>query len=154
MEPERDWQVTGPSGTRAQRVGDHVASATQLLQQSRRAVERLRARAELAHRRSDRTNRRIQEAHGLIQAAQRSSIEAVDRYMLVKQRELAATWPRWTCTSRRPSSRGGWATQSGRPRPAPRPSGRGSGTGWPSRSRPSSRRGSRGRPARRRRLAA
>ena len=38
MEHEHEWRVTGPSGTLAQRVGDHVASANQLLQQSRRAV--------------------------------------------------------------------------------------------------------------------
>lgn len=44
MEHEHERRVTGPSGTLAQRVGDHVASANQLLQQSRRAVERLRAR--------------------------------------------------------------------------------------------------------------
>ena len=61
MEHEDEWQVTGPSGTLAQRVGDHVASANQLLQQSRRGVDRLRARTELAYRRIDRTNWRIEE---------------------------------------------------------------------------------------------
>jgi hypothetical protein len=154
MEHEDEWQVTGPSGTLAQRVGDHVASANQLLQQSRRAVDRLRARTELAYRRIDRTNRRIEEARGLTGSTQRSSAGAVSRFMLVKQRELAPTWPRRSCMSRRPSSRSGWATRGGRPRPAPGPSGRGSGTAWPRRSWPSTRRGLRARPARRGRLAA
>jgi chromosome segregation ATPase len=90
MEHEHEWRVTGPSGTLAQRVGDHVASANQLLQQSRRAVERLRARTELAHRRIDRTNRRIQEARGSVRALPRSSSDAMDRFLLVKERELTA----------------------------------------------------------------
>jgi hypothetical protein len=90
MEQERKWQVTNPSGTLAQRVGDHVASANQRLQQSRRAVERLRARTELAHCRIDRTNRRLQEARGSLRAVRRSSTEAMNRFLLIKRRELAA----------------------------------------------------------------
>ena len=90
LEHEHAGQVTGPSGTLAHRVGDHVASAHQLLQQSRRAVERLRARAEVAHRRIDRTNRRLQEARGSGRAVARSSSDAMDRFLLAKQRELTA----------------------------------------------------------------
>ena len=89
MEHERDWQVTGPNGTLAS--GRRPCRVRhQLLQQSRGAVERVRARTELARRRIDRSNRRIQEAGGSLRAVRGPSSEAMDRFLMIKQRELAA----------------------------------------------------------------
>jgi hypothetical protein len=62
MEQDRERAVTGPSGTLADRVGDHVAAANQLLRQSRQAVERLTVRVEQTHRRVEQTLRRVQDA--------------------------------------------------------------------------------------------
>jgi hypothetical protein len=90
MERDREWQVSGPSGTLAQRVGDHVAAANELLQESRREVERLRARTEQAHRRVERTFRRVQKANLSARALRRFTAQTVDRFRKVKQRELAA----------------------------------------------------------------
>lgn len=90
MTNEGERQVAGPSGTLAERVGDHVASADLLLLQSSQAVERVRARVQQTHARVERTFRRVQEATGGVRAAQRSTATAVERFLQIKQRELAA----------------------------------------------------------------
>ena len=87
---EGDRQVTGPSGTLAERVGDHVASADRLLLQSSQVVERVRARVQQTHGRVERTLWRVQEAAGEVRAVQRSTTGAVERFLQIKQRELAA----------------------------------------------------------------
>jgi hypothetical protein len=89
IERDRAWQVTGPSGTLVDRVGDHVATANKLLRDSHEVVERLRARVEQTHRRVERTFRRVQEA-AAGQALRRSASDASDRFLEIKQRELAA----------------------------------------------------------------
>jgi chromosome segregation ATPase len=90
MASEGERQVTGPSGPLAQRVGDHVGSADLLLRQSHAAVERVRARVRQTHRRVERTSRRVEEAAGGVRAVQRSTAGAVERFLQIKQRELAA----------------------------------------------------------------
>jgi hypothetical protein len=90
MDGDGGSQVTGPSGHLAQRLGDHVASANELLQQSHQAVERVRARVYQAHRRVERTFRRVQDAAVAAQAAQRAAGRASERFLQIKQRELAA----------------------------------------------------------------
>jgi len=90
MASEGERQVTGPGGTLAQRAGDHVGSADLLLRQSHEAVERVRARVQQTHRRIERTSRRVEEAAGGVRAAQRSTAGAVERFLQIKQRELAA----------------------------------------------------------------
>jgi hypothetical protein len=90
MASEGERQVTGPSGTLAERVGDHVGSADLLLRQSHEAVERVRARVQQTHGRVERTSRRVEEAAGGVGAVQRSTAGAVERFLQIKQRELAA----------------------------------------------------------------
>ena len=85
-----EWQVTGPSGALVERVGDQVASANQLVQQSHEAVERVRARVQQTHRRVERTYWRVQDAAGAARAARRSATGAAERFLQIKQRELAA----------------------------------------------------------------
>jgi hypothetical protein len=90
MASEGERQVTGPGGTLAQRVGDHVGSADLLLRQSHEAVERVRARVQQTHRRVEQTFRRVQEAAGGVLAAQGFATEVTERFRQIKQRELAA----------------------------------------------------------------
>ena len=90
MASEGERQVTGPSGTLAERVGDHVALADLLLLQSYQAVERVRARVQQTHGRVERTLWRVQEAAGEVRAVERPTTVAVERFLQIKQRELAA----------------------------------------------------------------
>lgn len=90
MAGEGERQVSGPSGTLAKRVGDHLGSADLLLRQSHEAVERVRARVRQTHRRVERTFRRVGAAAVGVRAVQRSTAGAVERFLQIKQRELAA----------------------------------------------------------------
>ena len=90
MERDRDRPLMGPSGTLAERVGDHVASANRLLEDSHEAVERLRARTEQTHRRVERTFQRVQEAVSAARLVHRTTAKASDRFLEIKRRELAA----------------------------------------------------------------
>jgi hypothetical protein len=90
VERGREQPVTGPGGTLAQRVGDHVAEADQLLSRSHQAVERVTARVQLTQQRVQRTYQQIQEVAEAAQLAHRSTAEAAERFLKVKQRELAA----------------------------------------------------------------
>jgi hypothetical protein len=82
--------VTGPGGTLAQRVGDHVAAAELLIRQSHEAVERVSARVQQTHRRVQHTYRQVQEVADAAQLTHRSTAGAADRFLQIKQRELAA----------------------------------------------------------------
>jgi hypothetical protein len=90
MASEGERQVAGPSGPLAERVGDHVASADLLVRQSHEAVERVRARVQQTHGWVKRTLWRVQEAAGGVRAVQRATTEATERFLQIKQRELAA----------------------------------------------------------------
>ena len=90
MNSDPGSQVTGPSGTLAQRVEEHVASADRLIEQSHQAIVRIRARIQQTDRRVQRTFHRVRDAAGAALAVQQSANGADQRYLRAKQRELAA----------------------------------------------------------------
>jgi hypothetical protein len=83
-------QAMGPNGRLALQVGDHVAAAERLIEQSTRAIERVRARMRQTDRQVQRTSHRVQDAAGMARVAERPVAGAGDRYLRAKQRELAA----------------------------------------------------------------
>jgi hypothetical protein len=82
--------ATGPSGLLAQRVGDHVASADRLIQQSHQLIAQIKDRMRQTDRRVGRTLHRVRDAAGLARVVERSAGGAEQRYLRAKQRELAA----------------------------------------------------------------
>jgi hypothetical protein len=97
MASEGEQQVTGPgrdarpAGRGSCRVRRPAAAAVPSgMRQSHQVVERVRARAQQTHRRVERTFRRVEEAAGGVRAVQRSTAGAVERFLQIKQRELAA----------------------------------------------------------------
>jgi hypothetical protein len=89
MDSDPGSQAIGPSGL-AQRVGDHVAAADRLIEQSHEAIGRVRAEIQQTDRLVARTFSRIRDAVGAGQAAKRARTGAEERYLQAKQRELAA----------------------------------------------------------------
>ena len=90
MERDGERPVTGPGGALAERVGEHVAAAELLIRQSHQAVERVTARVQQTQRRVVHTYQQVQEVADAAQLAHRFSAGAVDRFLQVKRRELAA----------------------------------------------------------------
>ena len=83
-------QAMGPSGRPTPGVGEHIAAADRLIEQSTRAIERAKAEIEQTDRRVERTFHRIRDAAGAGRLAERSVTGAEERYLRAKQRELAA----------------------------------------------------------------
>ena len=90
MENEPGPQRTGPSGLLTQRVGDHVAAADRLIEQSHELIAQIRDRVQQTDRRVDRTFHRVRDAAGMARVAERPATGADERYLRAKQRELAA----------------------------------------------------------------
>ena len=90
MNSNPESQATGPSGLLTQRVGDHVASADRLIEQSQQLIAQIRDRIEQTDDRVDRTFHLVRDAAGAARLAERSATGAEERYLRAKQRELAA----------------------------------------------------------------
>jgi hypothetical protein len=90
MNSDPGSHATGPRGAFTQRVGEHVASADRLIEESHQAIVRLRTRIQQTDRRVQRTFHRVRDAAGAARVAQRSADGADQRYLRAKQRELAA----------------------------------------------------------------
>jgi hypothetical protein len=90
MNSDAGSQVTGPSGTLAERAGEHVASADRLIEQSRQAVARIKAHVQQTDRRVQRTFHRVRDAAGAARTTEPFATDAEERYLRAKQRELAA----------------------------------------------------------------
>jgi len=67
-----------------------VASAERLIRQSHQAVDRVSDRIQQTHRRVQRTYQQVQDLAAAAQLTHRSVVGASDRFIQVKQRELAA----------------------------------------------------------------
>ena len=90
METEPGPRRMGPSGLLTRRVGDHVASADRLIQQSQQLIARIRDHVQQTDRRVDRIFHRVRDAAGMAGLAERAATGAGARYLGAKQRELAA----------------------------------------------------------------
>jgi hypothetical protein len=90
MNSDPDSQATDPSGLLTQRVGNHVASAERLIQQSHQLIARIRDRMQQTDRRGERTIHWVRDAAGVERVAERFATGAEERYLRAKQRELAA----------------------------------------------------------------
>jgi hypothetical protein len=106
MNSDPGSQVTGPGGTPARRVGEHVASADRLIEQSHQAIVRIRARIQQTDRRVQRAFHRVRDAAGAALVAQRPASGAEERFL---RGPSSASWPptsvRSGGTTRRPSCR-------------------------------------------------
>ena len=90
MDSDPGGQAMGPSGRLVQRVGDHVAATDRLIEQSRAAIDRVRAEMAQTGRRVERTFHRIRDAAGVARVAERFVAGPGERYLRAKQRELNA----------------------------------------------------------------
>lgn len=90
MEPDPGQQLTGPSGTLAERVGDHVAAANQVIQASHKVIAASTVQVQQARARVGRSYQLVGDTAGRAQAAHLSATAAGQRFLRAKQRELAA----------------------------------------------------------------
>ena len=90
MEHNPGPQSSGPSGALVERVGDHIAAASQLIQASRKLIVQATVQIQQTHGRVGRNDQRGHDSAGRARAAHRSAIAAGQRFLAVKQRELAA----------------------------------------------------------------
>jgi flagellar motility protein MotE (MotC chaperone) len=74
----------------AEWVDAHVAAAERLISQSQQTVDRVTDRVQQTHRRIQHTYQQVQDLADAAQLTHRSTAEAADRFLQVKQRELAA----------------------------------------------------------------
>ena len=123
MEANPGPQPSGPSGALVERVGDQVAAANQLIQDSRKLIVHATVQIQQTHGRVGRNDQRGHDSAGRARAAHEPAIAAGQRFQAAKQRELAA---HDRAISRLPSCRSAWVVPTGRPLPAPMPSTRGS----------------------------
>ena len=82
--------VTGPGEAPAEWAEAHKVVAERLVSQSEQALERVTDRIQQTHRRVERTYQQVQDLAAAAQLAHRSTGGAADRFLQVKQRELAA----------------------------------------------------------------
>jgi flagellar motility protein MotE (MotC chaperone) len=90
MECDDERPVTRPGDVPGDWVDAHVAAAERLIRQSHQAVDRVTERVQQTHRRVQRTYQQVQDLAGAAELTHRATAGAADRFLQVKQRELAA----------------------------------------------------------------
>lgn len=90
MERDGERPVTGPGEAPGEWAEAHGVAAERLIQQSHQAMNRVTGRIQQTHRRVQHTFQQVQELTDAVQLTHRSTAGAADRFLQVKQGELAA----------------------------------------------------------------
>jgi flagellar motility protein MotE (MotC chaperone) len=90
MEGDGGRPVTGSGEASAEWAEAHRAVAERLVSQSEQTLERVSDRIRQTHRRVERTYRQVQDLAAAVRLTHRSTGGAADRFLQIKQRELAA----------------------------------------------------------------
>ena len=90
MERDHDRPVSGPGEAPADWAEAHRVVAELLISQSQQAVDRVSDRVQQTYLRIRHTYRQVQDLAAAAELTHRSTAGAVDRFLQVKQQELAA----------------------------------------------------------------